>query len=236
MSDTKTGTGTKANISQNSLTKNHLFTGRIESWSQFRQRKKFDKWVNQSLNMFSRYPQRILTISSSTTQKEKKARHLRRLKTRGYRVAKNILDSIARKDREYKIEYLDYLSGCRQDEEKVKRFLILIIAGIHTEEALSNLINNNNLFLEIKNLFIYYANCYKGNIIIRREKTEDKIKKILEKYSSFKIIFPKKLTHCKIVGIKNGTSKPLLQIVFLWKNIAQGIKTPCLNIFDLFKS
>jgi len=51
--------------------------------------------------------------------------------------------------------------------------------------------------------------------------------------SDFKIIFPKGLTHCKIIGIKGEVSRPLLQIVFHWKNIAQGIKTPCLNIFDL---
>lgn len=233
MSDTETGTGTKANISQDALTENCLFMDGVESWSQFRQRKNFDNRVNRFLNLFPRYPQRILSISNLVTQKEEKARYLRLLKTKGHKVAKNILNSIAKKAREDKIEYLNYLNGCRQNEEKIKRFLILIIAGVHTEGALLDLINNDNLFEEIQNLFIYYAN-YKKGIIIRREETGEKIKKLLEKYSSFKIIFSEKLTHCKVVGIKNGASAPLLQIVFHWKNIAQGIKTPCLNIFDLF--
>jgi hypothetical protein len=233
MSDTETGIGTKANISQDALTENRLFMGEVESWSQFRQRKNFDNWVNQFLNRFSRYPQKILRISDPTTQKEEKARYLRYLKEKRARFAENILDIIVEKAKEDKIEYLDYLSGHRQDEEKVKRFLILIIAGIHTKEALLDLINNDNLFQEIQNLFIYYANCYRKTIVVRREETGRKIKKILEEYSSFRIIFPEKLTHCKIVGIKNSASTPLLQIVFHWKNIAQGIKTPCLNIFDL---
>jgi len=51
--------------------------------------------------------------------------------------------------------------------------------------------------------------------------------------NDFKIIFPDNKTHCKIVGIGGNSVEPLLQIVFHWKNIAQGIKTPCLNIFDL---
>jgi len=94
-------------------------------------------------------------------------------------------------------------------------------------------VKKDNFFQEIQNLFVYYSNFYKGKIIIRNEDVGKRIKKILRKYPDFQIIFPKGLTHCKIVGIKNGVPTSLLQIVFHWKNIAQGIKTPCLNIFDL---
>lgn len=231
MSDTKLGVGTKANISQDALTENHLFISRAKNWSDFRKEKNHDKWVDDYLNNFSRYPQKILKISNSITKREEKARYLRNLKRN--RESKIILRDIREKDRTEKLEYLNYLKTQKQNKEMIKRFFILIMLGIHTKEVLADLIKENNFFKEAENLFIYYANYYKGKIIIKKEDAGERISKIIKKYSGFKIIFPKELTHCKIVGIKDDASNPLLQIVLLWKNIAQGIKTPCLNIFDL---
>lgn len=233
MSDTKLGVGTKANISQDALTENHLFMGKVKSWSKFRQEKNHDKWVNDFLNQFTNYPQNILKITNSTIRKEEKARYLRKLANKKNRKARDVLNNIHGKDKKEKIRYLVYLNNKRQQKKMVKRFFILIILGIHRKEELENLIKKDNFFQEIQNLFVYYGNASKGRIISRREDVGERIKKILEKYSDFKIIFPKGLTHCKIIGIKGEVSKPLLQIVFHWKNITQGIKTPCLNIFDL---
>ena len=232
MSDTKSGIGTKANISQDALTEYHLFMGKVKSWSRFRQEKNHDKWVNDFLNQFTNYPQNILKITDSTLQKEEKARYLRKLANKNKK-ARDVLNNIHGKDKKEKIKYLVYLNNKRQQKKMVKRFFILIILGIHRKEELENLIKKDNFFQEIQNLFVYYGNVSKGRIISRREDVGERIKKILEKYSDFKIIFPKGLTHCKIIGIKGEVSRPLLQIVFHWKNIAQGIKTPCLNIFDL---
>ena len=232
MSDTKSGIGTKANISQDALTEYHLFMGKVKSWSRFRQEKNHDKWVNDFLNQFTNYPQNILKITDSTLQKEEKARYLRKLANKNKK-ARDVLNNIHGKDKKEKIKYLVYLNNKRQQKKMVKRFFILIILGIHRKEELENLIKKDNFFQEIQNLFVYYGNASKGRIISRREDVGERIKKILEKYSDFKIIFPKGLTHCKIIGIKGEVSRPLLQIVFHWKNIAQGIKTPCLNIFDL---
>jgi len=232
MSDTKSGIGTKANISQDALMEYHLFMGKVKSWSRFRQEKNHDKWVNDFLNQFTNYPQNILKIADSTLQKEEKARYLRKLANKNKK-ARDVLNNIHGKDKKEKIKYLVYLNNKRQQKKMVKRFFILIILGIHRKEELENLIKKDNFFQEIQNLFVYYGNVSKGRIISRREDVGERIKKILEKYSDFKIIFPKGLTHCKIIGIKGEVSKPLLQIVFHWKNIAQGIKTPCLNIFDL---
>ena len=232
MSDTKSGIGTKANISQDALTEYHLFMGKVKSWSRFRQEKNHDKWVNDFLNQFTNYPQNILKITDSTLQKEEKARYLRKLANKNKK-ARDVLNNIHGKDKKEKIKYLVYLNNKRQQKKMVKRFFILIILGIHRKEELENLIKKDNFFQEIQNLFVYYGNVSKGRIISRREDVGERIKKILEKHSDFKIIFPKGLTHCKIIGIKGEVSKPLLQIVFHWKNIAQGIKTPCLNIFDL---
>ena len=231
MSDTKSGVGTKANISQDALTENHLFIGKVKSWSDFRKEKNHDKWVDSYLDEFSRYPQKILKISNSTTQREKKARYLRDLKRN--KKSKDILRNIQKRDREEKLKYLNYLSIQKQDAEMIKRFFILISLGIHTKEPLADLIKEKNFFKEVQNLFIYYANYHKGKVIVRREDAGEQVNRIISKYSDLKIIFPKGLTYCKIVGLKNGQSEPLLQIVLHWKNIAQGIKTPCLNIFDL---
>ena len=233
MSDTKTGIGTKANISQDALTENHLFGEKIKSWSKFRQDKGHERWVNNYLDRFTRYPKHILKITNFISQKEEKAKYLRELSKKGNKKAKSILSDIQKKDRQEKIGYLIYLSNQKQQQKMIKRFFILITSGIHRKEELENLIKKDNFFQEIQNLFVYYSNILKGKITVRKEDVGERIKKILEKYSDFKIIFPKGLTHCKIIGVKEKDFKPLLQIVFHWKNIAQGIKTPCLNIFDL---
>lgn len=233
MSDTETGIGTKANISQNALTENHLFFGDVKSWSEFREDKGHKRWIDTYLNSFLKYPKKILKINNAILQREEKARYLRNLKKKRNKQAIEILNKIHEKDREEKIEYLNYLKKQKQREEMIKRFFILITLGVHTAETLNDLIKNDNFFQEVKNLFVCYGNISHDGVIVRKEDVGGKVKKIIEKFSSFKIIFPDNVSHCKIVGIKNGGEHPLLQIVFHWKNIAQGIKTPCLNIFDI---
>lgn len=232
MSDTKLGVGTKANISQDALTENFLFNRNVKSWSKFRKERNHEKWVIEYLNQFSKYPARIKNISNLVKQKEEKARFLRNFK-KGNKKAKEILNAIHDKDKKEKLNYLNYLKNQGQNPEMIKRFLILIILGIHTKKTISDLIKKKDFFAEIKKLYIYYANHSDGKIKVKREDAAKKVKEILEKYRKFKIIFPEGLTHCRIVGIKNKKAKPLLQVVLHWKNIAQGIKTPCLNIFDL---
>lgn len=233
MSDTKAGIGTKANISQDALTENCLFAGNVKSWSAFREDKKHEQWVDSYLGSFLKYPEKILKITNFTLQREEKGRYLRNLKKKGNKRATEILNKIHERDRKEKIEYLNYLKGQKQQEEMIKRFFILITLGVHVGGALEDLIKNDNFFQEVKNLFVYYSNISRGRVTVRREDAGDKVKKIIGNFSSFKITFPNDVSHCKIVGIKNGNEHPLLQIVFHWKNIAQGIKTPCLNIFDL---
>ena len=233
MSDKKAGIGTMANISQNALTDNYLFEGNIESWSEFRENKKHDIWVNNFLDRYNNYPKIITRIRNTVKKKEEKARYLRELSKKGNKKAKTILDSIQKKDKEEKIDYLCYLNAQKQRTEIIKRFFILTALGIHNQKIVNDLINNKEVLKETQNLIVYYANIYKGNIVTKKENVGERVAKIIKKYSKFKIIFPKDLTHCKIIGIRGKISESLLQIVFHWKNIAQGIKTPCLNIFDL---
>lgn len=234
MSDTKLGTGTKANISQNALTDCKLFRNNVKSWSLFREEKNHKNWVNALLNQFDKYPGKIEKIKNSINKKEEKARYLRKLAKKRNKKAKGLLKEIWQRDREEKMEYLDYLRKKKQRPEIIKKFFILIKLGIHKKDILEDLINKDSFFQEVQNFFIYYANLDKNKIIVRREDVGKKIRDILEKYVKFEITFPNNVTHCKLMGIDNNKKKtPLLQIVFHWKNIAQGIKTPCLNIFDL---
>jgi hypothetical protein len=234
MSDTKTGIGTKANISQDALTLNHLLKRKTQSWSKFRRNLKHAEWVYVYLNQYKKYPENILKIKNFSVQKDEKARYLRKIKEKD-RMAKEILNIIHKKDEEEKKIYLNYLSKQKQNNEMIKRFTTLILLGIHKQEIMGQLIKNNILFKEIKNLFVYYSNLLKNKVVVRKENLGEKIK-TLNNFSNFKIIFPEEVTYCKIVGVKDKKQTPFLQIVLHWKNIAQGIKTPCLNIFDLTKN
>jgi len=232
MSDTKSGIGTKANISQDALTENKLFIGNIKSWSQFRRETKHDKWVKEYLDRFPKYKKSILKINNPVSQMEEKARYLRDLKKRKNIKAKKILEDIRGRDRQEKLSYLDYLKAKKQKSKKIKRFFILIFLGVHDKNEIEKSIKQDKIFREVQNLYVYYSNLSKGKITIREEDVGEKIKKV-KSCSNFRIFFPENLTHCKIIATHNKKSVPLIQIVFHWKNIAQGIKTPCLNIFDI---
>ena len=234
MSDTEFGLGTKANISQNALTDNKLFEGNVYSWSKYRDEKRHDLWVMEFLNKFKKYPTIISDIKNIQNNKEEKARYLRKLKRKD-KVAKKILDDIRDKDRKEKEEYLLYLSKRKQTPDMIRRFLGLIILGIHRKEEMSALIESDKFMDEAKRLVVYYGNLSNGKIIVNKQNVGDALKKILNRFIQFKINFIPSITHCKLVGVeKSGNEVPLLQIVIHWKNISQGIKTPCLNIFDLY--
>ncbi|MDZ7798433.1 MAG: hypothetical protein U5L76_02315 [Patescibacteria group bacterium] len=232
MSETVKGRGTKANISQNALTENGLFYNNPADWSSYREKKNHKRWVDKLLSKFNNYPSFIKKISNNNKKREEKARYLRKLAKEGNHKASKIMRDIQRKDRKEKISYLKYLSKFRQNKEFIRRFFILIKMGVHKNKQIKNLINKKKFFDEVEELYVYYSNFSKKGIIIAREKVGHEIKKIVNNIKYFKIEFLKNLTYCKLIGIKNNKKITLLQIVFHWKNIAQGIKTPCLNIFD----
>lgn len=231
MSDTKRGKGTKANISQNALTENYLFRGNPKSWSDFRKDKKHQNWVTNSLNQFFKYPDKILSIQNPAQQIEEKARHLRKLKKRKSS-ARNILNNIKERDKAEKIEYLNYLKQQKQDEKMIQKFYVLIMLGVHDMDVLKTLIKDDKTFYNVENLVVYYSNVIHREISVKRENIGVNLSKILRRFSRLKIVFIKDSTSCKIVGIGKDSVMPLLRISLHWKNIAQGIKTPCLNIFE----
>ena len=231
MSDTKLGKGTKANISQNALTENYLFRGNPKSWSDFRKDKKHQNWVISLLNQFVEYPNKILSIKNSTQQIEEKARYLRKLKKRNS-LARNILNNIKERDKAEKIEYLNYLERQKQDEEMIQKFYVLIMLGVHDMDVLKTLIKDDQTFHNVENLTVYYSNVLNKEISTKKENIGANLNKILGRFNRLKIVFIKDSTSCKIIGIGKDSVKPLLRISLHWKNIAQGIKTPCLNIFE----
>lgn len=234
MSDTKSGRGTQANISQNALTENKLFKSQTDSWSEFRNENQHDLWVMNYLDKFKEYPAKILNIKNAQQSKDEKARYLRKLKKKN-KVAAQILVNIQQRDREEKEKYLLYLSKHKQIPENVRRFFSLIVLGIHKKEKMSALLNSDTFIKKAQELTLYYSNLSKGEIIVTTQDVGISLKKIFSKFQYFQINFSSGVTNCKLVGIdSNKKSTPLLQIVLHWKNIAQGIKTPCLNIFDLY--
>lgn len=234
MSDKKSGLGTKANISQNALTENKLFDGGVYSWNEFRNKKKHDLWVIKYLDKFKKYPSKIKSIDNLQRSKEEKARYLRSVKGKN-NTAALILDDIQKKDRKQKEEYLLYLSKHKQVPENIRRFLSLIILGIHKKEEMSALIKSDSFIEKAQKLILYYGNLSNNEIIVNTQDVGNSLKKILSKFQYFQICFSSGVTNCKLAGVDSEKNKtPLLQIVLHWKNIAQGIKTPCLNIFDLY--
>lgn len=227
MSETKSGVGTKANMGQDSLTNFGLFIGDVISWSQFRDSKKHTLWVKKYLDIFKNYPSNFKEIGSINKLIEVRARYLRD------NSGKEILAMIQRRDRREKIEYLKYLKQQKQDHENIKKFYILLMLGVHKEENILKLIKRSNLISELENLIVYYSNSNQGDIVITKEDVGGRIINLV-KNSIFILCFPSKNTYCVIIRKKSdNTTEKLLQIVFHWKNISQGIKTPCLNIFDI---
>lgn len=234
MSDTKSGRGTLANISQNALTENKLFNGNVDSWSEFRNENQHDLWVIGYLNKFKQYPSKIMDLKNIQANKDEKARYLRKLKRKD-KVAAKILDDIQKRDRKEKEKYLLYLSKHKQIPENIRRFFSLIVLGIHKKEEMSVLINSDAFIEKAQKLILYYGNLSGEGITVTTQDVGNSLRKIFSKFQYFQINFSPNVTNCKLVGIDSKKKAvPLLQIVLLWKNIAQGIKTPCLNIFDLY--
>jgi len=234
MSEKPSGKCTKANISQNALTELGLFKGDLKSWSEFRELNCHQKLISSLLSSYEHIPDEIKGPNmSSNIIKEKIARYIRNKSRNGELKAKRILNAIHGVDKVIKLKYLSYLSEKPQDEDKIKRFYILIMLGIHKIEKMRELMKKRNLINQAKNLLVYYGNKENQKIIVTKEDVGEKVNKIMNKVDKFKIFFKEGQTNCKLVGISKGKIVPLLNIVLHWKNIAQGIKTPCLNIFDI---
>jgi len=247
------GKGTLANISQDALTSLGLFrhsSGQAIPWSKFREINSFDSKVLKELRRFTKYPPNI-----DKNSKEDLARYLRdqyikpspgqSIETKAKEILQrsnnldeilvaeivlNILD-LARKD---KLDYINYLRTLSQDHDKIREFTILLLLGFHKMKSLEKgFLAFNQVISALSkgdyNFVTYYV--VKSDCSIHKEDLSCLIPKLLQ--TDFRIVFPQGQTDV-LVEFKDSASNsyvPLLRIVFHWKNVFQGIKTPCLNVF-----
>ncbi|NPV83144.1 MAG: hypothetical protein HPY46_06140 [Candidatus Aminicenantes bacterium] len=236
MSKNPSGFGTKANISQDALTDLGLFEKNTKSWSMFRSEYNHDEKIINILDQYRNYPCRIKenqALKNRNKIKECKARYLRDKANNGDKNAHMILNEVHDFDKSIKIKYLNYLSCQQQNYELIKKFYILIMLGIHKIKIMKALMEKNDLLNNIGNLIIYYACGEYPNIEVLKENVIEKVRINLGNFATFRINFIPNVTYCQLVGTLNNKITPLLNIVLHWKNVSQGIKTPCLNIFDL---
>lgn len=245
------GLGTRASMGQDTLTKFHLFKGEsVLSWSDFRKSKKHDRWVLEELDKYGNYPEwiqnmrgkgaiyekagclkEVIGASGNTMPIVEEVLNSRSSSTKE-KLAAEIIKNIMEKDRNEKIEYIYYLTTLDQNHENIKKFLFLILAGVHTYESLTALWNIN-LPQIIETLrhgyFVYYV--YKGTLRTEVEDYSRKLKNLLDK--EIYILFRENQTNVLLSFMNDKRNEILiLRIVFHWKNKFQGIETPCLNIFD----
>jgi len=242
----KGGVGTRANIGQDSLTKFGLFEDdEVLSWSRFREKENHEKWVREALAEFDRYPQDCEGIVE-------RASHLKGIVGRdgdsvenaAEQVLKNptspkdrvlaakIIKKIVENDRAEKLRYIQYLRTLKQNPGNIKKFLFLILSGAHTHKALKGLwsLSLEDILDRLKRGYkVYYI--YKDSLTVAREDITSKLADLIDK--SLFIAFKEDQTNVLIsFRDDDGTEKPILRVVFHWKNVFQGIKTPCLNVFD----
>ncbi len=250
MSESKAGKGTLANISQDALSKTHLFLlENILSWSEFRKRNRYSETILNELNKYKHYPSNLNTGSISK-QIVAKGTYLRNkfqevIPDAGENIANIICDyindpkikdiasiiceiiKIAKND---KINYLKYLSQLKQNPESIKKFVIAMLIGYHTGKRLNHILGiaYKEIFKILDRYSVYYTNEKSNKITVSKDKLGEEIKAIIE--SNIKIVFLEDQTNLLI----ESNDKKILRVVFHWKNVFQGIKTPCLNIFKEF--
>jgi len=246
------GSGTRASIGQNSMTDHNLFEGEnILSWSDFRKNKNHIGWVINELEKFPTYPRSILRASGNSAV-YKKASYLKEVlgianentrtiaeavlrdgsADRDEMTSARIILEIMNKDHNEKLEYIEYLKSLKQKPDNIKKFVFLILSGAHTKESLDLQWSNDlsDIIATLRNTyFVYYL--YKGTLITKVEDFSIKLKNLIgrEIYISFSNNQTNLLLSFKA---DNGNERPILRVVFHWKNKFQGIQTPCLHIFD----
>ncbi|MCD6412995.1 MAG: hypothetical protein J7L54_02465, partial [Elusimicrobia bacterium] len=133
----KSGYGTRANISQDALTKYGVFKD-TTPWSFFRAMEKHDLWVFEKLSEFSHYKNANKPIKAVRPLICRMAKELKEATKKENKIsaeAERIKTSIMEKDRQEKLKYIKYLSTRFIDYDNLKKFVVLILTGNHTSTA-----------------------------------------------------------------------------------------------------
>lgn len=240
----KSGYGTLANISQDALTLLNIWN--CESWSAFRKRTGHRKEVRRLLNQFN-YSFGTISESDSESKIYKAASHLKEVISAGDRnvegVCKEVLSSsrasreeklaskiiidIIKMDKASRREYLSILSKSEVDKEKLKKFVILLLDGSHTQKILNVKMNKPLSLDDNKNYDVYYLYKETGDIV--KEYGPVDLYKISGK--KFGVEIKNNETNLVIFLLDGDKKINLVRVVFHWKNKFGGIQTPCLNVF-----
>jgi len=241
----KSGFGTLANISQDALTLLNIYN--CESWSFFREKTGHGEEVRRLLNMY-KYEFGEIKLSDSNSRVSEAAAHLKKIINAGDRnvegVCRDLLESsksskdekkasqlildIIKMDKLSRKKYLSILNKSEVNKERLKKFVILLLSGFHTQKALSVKMEKKlSLDKEDKNYDVYYLYKKTGQIV-KEYGPED-----LYKISSecFDVEIKEGETNLVIFLVDKKTRVNLIRVVFHWKNKFGGIETPCLNIF-----
>ena len=247
------GGGTRANIGQDSLTDFSLFQGAsVVPWSRFRDGKGHQAWVERELDRFDNYPRavksmggmsgvygkagylknHVLGITKKNTMGIVEDILASRASAEDELKAATIIKSIVERDRAEKLEYIEYLETLSQNHDNIKKFLFLILAGAHSHDSLKALWHEslNDIVRTLRSkYYVYYV--YKHTLETKVEDYSEKLSNLVTRVISvsFKPQQTSVMLSCKD---SNGSEISILRVVFHWKNKFQGIKTPCLNVFD----
>lgn len=228
-SESEKGKNTLANISQNAVTVYGLIKGKnILSWSEFRNLNDFEKKVKALLNRYS-YPRPFDLFT--------KARFIRKKVNMNDLKAIKIKKSIFKLAKQDKKAYIKYIEKFPVNEESIKKFIFCLVNGIHTGRDILSFTKNVDLefFKKQRDLITtLYGNVINDKIIITKAK--NKIGALLNNYENFHFSFPAEsgdnvYTYLSCQKLDTKEDIKIIGLVFHWKNIFQGIKTPCINVF-----
>lgn len=228
----KSGTGTRANISQNALTHNRLFEeSSVLSWQKFRCIKDHNSWVFDLLSQYAHFPFDPSTLKPTQRSISKMGRIVRD-RVSVDTDARRVRDAIVRKDKEEKLEYLGYLSTLKQNRDNILKFALLILMGRHTVHAMRPF-----EYLDLAQTVARLPDNYQVIYVYKKAKDEyrrENLHTLLRNIHLFeaRLAFRRGQTNVAIEFSRDGECLVVLRFSLHWKNVFQGIETPCLNVFD----
>jgi hypothetical protein len=231
-SETSSGRGTLANISQNAITEYGLLlppeNGIILSWSEFRKEKHFTATVQSLLNSYE---------TKGNLSLGDKARLIRDEAKKGDLLAISIKAKISTFANRDKKEYINYVRNFRSNEQNVIKFTFCLLNGIHRMKKIKSEMARISM-AEIKDKYeemtTLYANLRESEVAITESRS--KMNALAEDFERFSFSFPDdtdQVVNTHIIGYdkRSGTQQRLLSLELNWKNVFQGIETPCINVF-----
>ena len=233
-SETRKGKGTLANISQDAFTDYGLIFGQGKkkplSWSEFRKTNKFQQKIKRLLGQYQ-FPKGFDFYQQARLIREK----AKKGDLKAIRIKKAIF-ALAKQD---KRNYLNYIRQFPINKANLKKFVFCLLSGIHTRKEILSFMKGTTVRNLAKNLGLVttlYANLQRKKVVVTKDKNTPTV--LFKLSTKLEFSFPeesreKVYTYVTYCQRKEKRAKPekLLGLVLHWKNIFQGIKTPCINVF-----